>query len=38
MVLTGIVLLAHWASDVAVGLAVGVLTERLLRKLTDYGA
>jgi hypothetical protein len=38
LVLTGIVLLAHWASDVAVGLAVGVLTERLLRKLTDYGA
>jgi undecaprenyl-diphosphatase len=37
LVLTRIVLLAHWASDVAVGLAVGVLTERLLRKLTGYG-
>jgi hypothetical protein len=37
LALTRIVLLAHWASDVAVGLAVGVLTERLLRKLTGYG-
>jgi hypothetical protein len=35
LALTRIVLLAHWA--IAVGLAVGVLTERLLRKLTGYG-
>src|ERR1700722_4889829 len=38
LVLTRIVLLAHWTSDVAVGLAIGVLTERLLRKLTGYGS
>jgi membrane-associated phospholipid phosphatase len=31
------VLLAHWASDVAVGLLVGALTERLLRFVTGYG-
>jgi undecaprenyl-diphosphatase len=37
LVLTRIVLLAHWASDVAVGLAVGVATERLLRLVTGYG-
>ena len=37
LVLTRIVLLAHWASDVAVGLGVGALTERLLRRLTGYG-
>jgi hypothetical protein len=37
LVLTRIVLLAHWASDVAVGLAVGAVTERLLRLLTGYG-
>jgi membrane-associated phospholipid phosphatase len=37
LVLTRIVLLAHWASDVAAGLAVGVTTERLLRHLTGYG-
>jgi hypothetical protein len=37
LALTRIVLLAHWASDVAIGLAVGVLTERLLRRLTGYG-
>jgi hypothetical protein len=37
LVLTRIVLLAHWASDVAVGLAVGAATERLLRRLTGYG-
>ena len=28
---TRVVLLAHWASDVAVGLGVGILTEHLLR-------
>lgn len=31
---TRIVLLAHWASDVAVGLGAGVVIERLLRPLT----
>jgi PAP2 superfamily len=37
LVLTRIVLLAHWASDVAIGLAAGAVTERLLRRLTGYG-
>jgi undecaprenyl-diphosphatase len=37
LVLTRIVLLAHWASDVAVGLSVGVLTERILRRFTGFG-
>jgi hypothetical protein len=37
LVLTRIVLLAHWASDVAAGLALGAVTERLLRHLTGYG-
>jgi membrane-associated phospholipid phosphatase len=37
LVLTRIVLLAHWASDVAVGLVLGGLTERLLRFWTGYG-
>jgi len=37
LVLTRIVLLAHWVSDVAVGLAVGAVTERVLRRLTGYG-
>jgi hypothetical protein len=37
LVLTRIVLLAHWVSDVAIGLAVGAVTERLLRLLTGYG-
>jgi membrane-associated phospholipid phosphatase len=37
LVLTRIVLLAHWASDVAVGLAAGAATERVLRLLTGYG-
>lgn len=38
LVLTRIVLLAHWASDVAAGLALGGLTERLLRFWTGYGS
>ena len=38
LVLTRIVLLAHWASDVAAGLAIGGLTERLLRFWTGYGS
>lgn len=37
LVLTRVVLLAHWASDVAAGLALGALTERLLRFVTGYG-
>jgi membrane-associated phospholipid phosphatase len=35
--LTRVILLAHWASDVVTGLAIGALTERLLRRLTGYG-
>lgn len=34
--LTRIVLLAHWASDVVAGFALGALTERLLRFWTGY--
>ena len=37
LVLTRIVLLAHWASDVVAGLALGALTERLLRYCTGFG-
>jgi hypothetical protein len=37
LALTRVILLAHWASDVAVGLAVGAVTERLLRHWTGYG-
>jgi hypothetical protein len=37
LVLTRIVLLAHWVSDVAVGLAAGVGLERVLRWVTGYG-
>jgi undecaprenyl-diphosphatase len=37
LLLTRIVLLAHWTSDVACGLAIGVLLERLLRRLTGFG-
>lgn len=37
LVLTRVVLLAHWASDVVAGLALGGLTERLLRFWTRYG-
>ena len=37
LVLTRIVVLAHWTSDVIVGLGVGVLTERILRRFTGYG-
>jgi PAP2 superfamily protein len=37
LVLTRIVLLAHWTSDVAAGLAVGAVIERLFRHLTGYG-
>jgi membrane-associated phospholipid phosphatase len=34
--LTRIVVLAHWASDVVAGFAIGALTERLLRFWTGY--
>ena len=34
--LTRIVVLAHWASDVAAGFALGVVMERLLRLWTGY--
>ena len=37
LVLTRIVLLAHWTSDVVVGLRVGALTERFVRTFTGYG-
>jgi membrane-associated phospholipid phosphatase len=37
LVLTRIVLLAHWTSDVVAGLAVGAVTERLLRLVTGFG-
>jgi undecaprenyl-diphosphatase len=37
LVFTRIFLLAHWASDVAAGLAVGAAAERIIRPLTGYG-
>jgi len=37
LVLTRVVLLAHWASDVVAGLAVGAVLERMLRLVTGYG-
>jgi hypothetical protein len=37
LVATRVVLLAHWASDVAAGLVVGALTERILRLATGHG-
>jgi membrane-associated phospholipid phosphatase len=37
LVLTRVVLLAHWVSDVAVGFAVGIGLERALRFATGYG-
>jgi undecaprenyl-diphosphatase len=38
LVLTRIVLLAHWTSDVIAGLAIGAAVERLLRYWTGFGA
>lgn len=38
LVLTRIVLLAHWLSDVLAGLAIGALIERPLRFWTGYGS
>lgn len=35
--LTRIVVLAHWATDVMAGLAVGCALERSIRKFTGYG-
>jgi undecaprenyl-diphosphatase len=37
LVATRVLLLAHWTSDVLAGIAIGSLTERLLRRLTGYG-
>ena len=37
LVLTRIVLLAHWASDVVAGLVIGAVAERILRLVTGYG-
>lgn len=37
LVLTRIVLLAHWTSDVIAGLAIGAAVERLLRYWTGFG-
>ena len=37
LVATRVVLLAHWTTDVLAGLALGVVTERCLRRLTGYG-
>jgi len=37
LVLTRIVLLAHWTSDVIAGLAIGAAMERLLRRWTGFG-
>jgi len=37
LVLTRIVLLAHWTSDVLAGLAIGAAAERLLRFVTGFG-
>jgi undecaprenyl-diphosphatase len=36
-VLTRIVLLAHWTSDVLAGLVIGAVLERSLRFVTGYG-
>jgi len=38
LVLTRVVLLAHWLSDVLAGLAMGAAVERLLRFWTGYGS
>ena len=37
LVLTRIVVLAHWTSDVVAGLTVGVALERLMRLVTGFG-
>ena len=38
LVLTRIVLLAHWTSDVIAGVAIGAAVERLLRHWTGFGS
>jgi undecaprenyl-diphosphatase len=38
LVLTRIVLLAHWTSDVIAGVAIGAAVERLLRPWTGFGS
>ena len=37
LVSTRILLLAHWASDVLAGLAIGSVLERVIRRLTGFG-
>jgi hypothetical protein len=37
LVATRVVLLAHWASDVAAGLAMGFILERCIRLATGFG-
>jgi membrane-associated phospholipid phosphatase len=37
LVLTRVFLLAHWASDVAAGLALGAALERIIRLFTGFG-
>jgi undecaprenyl-diphosphatase len=37
LILTRVLLLAHWASDVAAGLVLGVGVERFVRLVTGYG-
>ncbi|AND92616.1 acid phosphatase family membrane protein YuiD [Bradyrhizobium diazoefficiens] len=37
LVSTRVFLLAHWASDVLAGLAIGVALERVIRRLTGFG-
>jgi len=37
LVATRVVLLAHWASDVASGLAIGIGLDRLMRRFACYG-
>jgi hypothetical protein len=34
---TCVLLLAHWASDVLAGLAMGAALERMLRRLMGFG-
>ena len=36
LIATRVVLLAHWASDIVAGLAIGVVLERLVRRLTGF--
>lgn len=38
LVLTRIILLAHWTSDVIAGVAIGAAVERLLRRWTGFGS